>query len=276
MKTSPRLPPSKLPSSSDSFDADELAGFGRLAAGLGPQNALDAPTTPEHRAAPNRESTDLEVHGPELGPIERGIMNPYIPEIPKRGLPPDPHRWQPKSEGRYQRKRGGFDAKIARDGTITFEDKTVKGNPFSAMKFDLTDMAMRAAGIDPYLKEKLDMLDESRDRRATMAANVLRERLDEAVTATPQRLRSLWGRQDLTLADKKRLLFELWDECAEKGARPVVVAAVRVRRRIEAFVRKELPQGTVGGYSDHELQRLNRSRRSKALFAPYPAPQPQP
>jgi hypothetical protein len=140
--------------------------------------------------------------------------------------------------------------------------------PQGQVEFDATDEIMRANGMDPYLRQKLAFMDRTRDERFQIAAVWRSESLREALHQMPGELDRLW-RAGGDPAARRRLLFQLWDECAETGSPQVVATARAVRGTVLAFIRRRLPRGSGHGYSDQELAALNRSRTSRERFAPY-------
>jgi len=134
--------------------------------------------------------------------------------------------------------------------------------------FDLTDWAMRHAGMDPYQHRKLSLLDRTRDERAGMAASAEREDLRDSVAILPRQLAAIW-KQPWPAAVRRRVLFERWDECAEHGTTQVMAGARQARATIVAFIRHHLPAGSGDAYPAAELQALNSRRSSRQRFDPY-------
>ena len=91
---------------------------------------------------------------------------------------------------------------------------------------------------------------------------------DGSQDRTPAILEHIW-RAPGDARRKRRLLFTLWDECAEAGASDVVTTARAVRGAILAFIRRRLPRGSRAAYSDAELDALNAARTSRERFDPY-------
>ena len=177
----------------------------------------------------------------------------------------------PDGNGRRRVDDGPTTAHVERDGRVSFEDKPSVGFELPIItggSFELTDLAMRMAGEDPYSARKLDLLDRTRPERMQMAATERSSNLKDAALRTPATLEGIW-RGPGDLAGKRRLLFTLWDECAETGSAEVLASARAVRASIVAFIRRRLPRGSRAGYSDRELDTLNARRTSRERFAPY-------
>lgn len=161
----------------------------------------------------------------------------------------------------------GWRARILPDGSVRFSDASLRwlGLGFT---FDLTDAVMRAHGDDPYLAAKLQFLKETRTFRRRMRRAWYRRQGRAFLQALPKMLQGI-VRSRLSPADKRRLLFELWDECLETGRSELASMGRLARSRILAFIRKAFPKGTTKGYTQQELVRFNRIRTSKASFDPY-------
>ena len=70
-----------------------------------------------------------------------------------------------QKDGTYKTDKETFGATVARDGTVTITDKPNLQRQGLGAKFDVTDAAMRAQGIDPYASEKRRFLDRTRYAR---------------------------------------------------------------------------------------------------------------
>jgi hypothetical protein len=151
--------------------------------------------------------------------------------------------------------------------------------------FDLTDWAMRLAGRDPYWAAKLAFMDRTRESRAQLAVSHRAELLRSVVTMVRDQAKQAWADPTQTAAQRRRALFELWDDCAEASAEagaktsddPLVEAARRARVALYGFIRAKAPAGGPDAYSAEELAALNRARHSRQAFAPYddlPSPAP--
>lgn len=220
---------------------------------------------------PGRAARAVE---PELGaPPPPSPLAMRVPSLRFTPRPP-PSELVPDRNGRFRVPDGPVTAHIERDGRIKFEDqKSIAFESLVTGRFELTDLAMRMAGQDPYLSRKMALLDRTRDERMRLAAGEAAGNLRDAVAHTPRALEGIWnGPGDP--AGKRRLLFTLWDECAESGSSEVLSAARAVRASIVAFIRRRLPRGSRAAYSRAELEALNARRTSRARFEPYAAQAP--
>ncbi len=214
---------------------------------------------------------------PEGPPPEDALRLPDRTPLPIPGQGPGPlgPRAKPDGDGGYRIERLTFDARVRRDGSVTIEDKS----PSTALNgigisttFDITDMIMRAIGNDPYAYEKLKLLDETREARAEMARADRGVRLHDALARLPRDLGRIWAYTAWSEAERRRILFRLWDEVAEDGDDELLHAGAQVRATIAAFIRRNLPAEGPSAYTAEELERLNGTRQSRARFDPYSQP----
>ncbi|MGE0546917.1 MAG: hypothetical protein AB7O24_22385 [Kofleriaceae bacterium] len=140
--------------------------------------------------------------------------------------------------------------------------------PVVSGSFDVSDAFMRRHGQDPYASKKLKFLDSTRDERAQIGARHREKQLADAEQLVKRNLDRLWAQTPDPEA-RRQALFEMWDECAETGTADLVEAGTAARRMIIGFIRTRLPAGAAGAYSGDQLARLNRSKRSTAVFSPY-------
>jgi hypothetical protein len=148
-----------------------------------------------------------------------------------------------------------------RDGTVAL----IKG------KFDITDTVMRALGQDPYRAERMKMLDATREQRLTLAARDRSARQGQELAALPATLRNIWNDTTRPARERRRSIFQLWDECQEtaEGEAESVAAGTRARRIIVLFIRTEVRAGAPQAYPKEELTALNQARQSRQRFDPY-------
>jgi hypothetical protein len=215
---------------------------------------------------------------------------------------------RPDGPGGYKTDEGPFIARTDRQGRVDFEDRSsfrfdiptprrMARDMGSALErwardprryaeengnqsrialggqIELTDSIMRMGGQDPYAARKMEFLDRTRDERMRIAAAEHARLLRESLHRTGADLERVW-RGPGSAAERRRLLFLLWDECLERGSAEEVRIARAVRGRIVGFVRRHLPVGSRMAYSAAELARLNAGRTSQQRFDPYAAPPP--
>jgi hypothetical protein len=192
---------------------------------------------------------------------------PRVPEPPASGLIPN-------GDGTYRWEGLTFVAHVRGDGTISFSDR----GPFTwdpvlgGVNWDLTDAVMRARGEDPYRYEKHKVMARTFEARAAMRAYHDRVAMQTALDELPLYLYAVWRDPRFTLEERRRILFELWDECAEDGNGLVAAGGAEARRTIEEFVRVHLPAGSPVAFTRGELDGLNARRLSRRGFDPYGAP----
>jgi hypothetical protein len=153
----------------------------------------------------------------------------------------------------YVYQGGGFDAKIAADGSVTMRNRY--GRFFlGGGTFDLNAMVEAAAGNDPYLSERRAFFDTTRAFREAL--------IDRADRSTLVRqLTSIRFDRRLSVAERRARTFAVWDEMVEdeKGAEG--------REILAAFVRSQYTGANQ--FTAQELEAFNARRSSRQAFAPY-------
>lgn len=173
---------------------------------------------------------------------------------------------RPDGGGRYKADLPTFTAKVDPDGKVHLRDKPNWQWKGLGATFDVTDWAMRSAGIDPYAREKLKFLDRTRDQRVAIGREYRREVLAHSAHFMQRNIERLWA-STADLRARKQGLFELWDECAETGSAEQIAGGADARKALADFIKVRLTGAAA--YTAEELARHNRQRRSKATFAPY-------
>jgi len=175
---------------------------------------------------------------------------------------------------------------VAEDGTIRFRDPKgiVRDNsPFQVVgsgvgvgvsgHFDLTDRVMKYAGQDPYAPSKRAIADETREQRLCMARRYQGERQKQELFNLATKVRRLAARADLSPAERRVLVFDIWDECTEDAEAGTDYGAM-ARATILAIVREAFPAGSEHSYQPGEVLALNQRRSSRQRFAPYDSVSP--
>ena len=140
--------------------------------------------------------------------------------------------------------------------------------PVLSGRLEVTDWAMRRAGIDPYSARKLKMLDDTREERAELRRQHHADQLAMTPQTIQRSLEALWAAtQDVAV--RKQALFELWDDCVETGDPAVVDAGAAARRMIIGFIRARLPAGSRDAFTAADIAALARTQHSAAAFQPY-------
>lgn len=171
-----------------------------------------------------------------------------------------------RSQASADRQRSGDVHTDGQDGKP--QSSNVVPVPLIGGGFDVTDALMRRHGQDPYASAKLKALDATRDERAQIGERFRKQELVKASQMMRAAAARAWA-NSASLADRKRALFELWDDCAEDGPPELVEAAARARGFVIGFINARLPAGSDGAFTSEELARLNAHRQSRAAFAPY-------
>jgi hypothetical protein len=149
----------------------------------------------------------------------------------------------------------------------------------------VADLALRR-GQREQARAKQEFLDSTAPLRAALARTHAQAEQRAVRSRLGQELATLWRDDTRSLADRKRELFERWDECEEAPGDVLDRAAKGIsetdaergrggeelRRRIEAFVRQVAPAGSPQAFDAAELSRLNARRSSRQRFDPYAPP----
>ncbi|HEY0990449.1 MAG TPA: hypothetical protein VGD80_25525 [Kofleriaceae bacterium] len=179
-------------------------------------------------------------------------------EIAERNKQLAAEELKPSGRGTYTADAETFTARVDADGGVHLEDKPGKLDP--------QDRIMLAHGIDPYARDKLAMLDRTRDQRVAVGERRRSALLGRAGELMRENIDRLWA-MTTDVAERKTGLFELWDDCAETGSAELVAAASAARLLVIGAIRAWL-RGR-NAYTAAELAQLNARRRSSAVFAPY-------
>jgi len=206
-----------------------------------------------------RLSTEAEVEGSLTGHLRGEAMaRPWL----RRTEP----QLVPRPDGSLQYTGHAFTARIAPDGAVSFSDRDavqademLQGGP---ARFDITDMAMRGAGQDPYAAEREWFMEHTEEVRARLETEARARERDSALRGVPGRLAAIWN-QERPAFLRRRAIFRMWDDCDEEGD------GLSVRRQVIEFVRSEIPQTGTDAFTVDELRRLNAERESTMEFSPY-------
>jgi len=135
-------------------------------------------------------------------------------------------------------------------------------------KLDVTSYLMKKFGVgDAYSARKLKALDDTRLERAEKGAAFKQEQLAHAAQLMQGNLERVWA-ATRDPDERKAVLFELWDECAE-GEGPTGLAGDRARTMVIGWIRAQLPPGSAAAYTAAELALLDGRRTSHQHFVPY-------
>lgn len=180
-----------------------------------------------------------------------------------------------------------FAANVAADGTIEFVDPPREGV--------VSDEGLRISGPADWAVRgseatagaaKLDLIERSAELRKKLSVQWYEDRVDRQLEGLKSELSAIWKNESVPIGQRRRMLFLRWDECeedlghlaavtAEEAAGSVddmrAKAGAEARRRIEAFIRAELPSGSPEAYGAQELKELNAERKSTGRFDPYTA-----
>ena len=243
---------------------------------------LDALATMAPQPLPKREPSPIESEriAGEIADVEQKLHDPgwmarASPEevgALRRSLPGlydarDSEELTPDARGGgYHGEHLTFSEHVDPDGTMHFKDKGnwQQSGPSPAASIRPT----RSCGASA---RSVRVGEAAHPRRH--ARRALRDR--QAVSARPARaLRSaraadarLDWEQTRDVRERKRAVFELWDDCAESGDADLVQGARDARATIATFVQAHLTGSDA--YTPGELAELNAHKMSTATFAPY-------
>jgi hypothetical protein len=190
-----------------------------------------------------------------------------------------------------------FVATLQPDGGVEFRNKLVdvsveaepglggNGERFVTVKveYDPIGVARLSVGRDPSPRVKAKLLAATFEMRMEVATKYHKQRLLDQLGEIQDELDGIWDRSGLSAAERRRLLFELWDDCDEpEGEIPGFESAdasaldesrrayaKAARAKIIRFIRSVAPEGGVDAYTQEELAALNSRRVSTQRFAPY-------
>ena len=204
-----------------------------------PNPALDPNAAPTHAPPPmEAPGTDVESVLEYKRITERATRVPEAWEklFGDRGEPKPDYKVKPKRDGSkvyHDQRADRFDAVMAPDGTLAFDDHHIHAESFRKqwkkwledplhnappmpsllLGIDITDEIMRAHGEDPYSAIKRKLLDDTLPERQKLADQHRRETMAAALAGLRPFLRALVADPRRSTADKRRLLKDLADEC---------------------------------------------------------------
>jgi hypothetical protein len=229
-------PPSAVPPSTQPRDLD--LGLHAQLAPL-PNPAFDPKASPTHAPQPmEAPGTDVESVLEYKRSTERASRLPEAWEklFADRGEPKPDYKVKPKRDGSkvyHDQRADRFDAIMAPDGTLAFDDHHIHAESFRKqwqkwladplhnappmpsllLGIDITDEIMRAHGEDPYSAIKRKLLDDTLPERQKLADQYRRETMAAALAGLRPFLRALVADPTRSRIEKRRLLRELADEC---------------------------------------------------------------
>jgi hypothetical protein len=158
-------------------------------------------------------------------------------------------------DGSYEWNGRHVAARIHKDGRVTYSKRPLRaGTPYDRM--------------DP--EEERRWFEEQAGGLLTALARANeRQTILDALDALPSYLARILDDGRLSLAQRRHILFLLWDEMAESDDRERGWAGAQAREIIDRFIQERLPSGTADGYSAAELQASNRTRAKGIRFEPY-------
>jgi hypothetical protein len=263
-ETTPHLPDTANPAPSNPAPpADEVRPRGPIDLKIhtlptGPESATASTET--HTAGSLRSGTSggrgpWRPRGDAGDPILGKLADTKDEEFPLRRVGSNEYEYSGKA----------FSAHIAPDGRVSFNNKSIRDFKGLSGGFDVTDLMMRGRHEDPYRFQKEKFMQATEALRTKLAQAALRDRQRASLAALPSHLERIW-RAPRPARERRSLLFALWKETLTSDTE-MADAAKEARDVIEEFVRERLPARSSDGFTDEELERLNRG--SSIKFAPY-------
>jgi hypothetical protein len=160
---------------------------------------------------------------------------------------------EPSGGGTYKTEKETFRAHVNPDGSVKLVDKP--------QNMDSQDRMMLEHGIDPYAAAKMAYLDRTRDQRVAIGKRFREQELKKSVIYMQQNIARLWA-MTTDVQKRKQGLFELWDECIEKGSPEEIAGGEAARAFVMSYIRAKVR------YTQAELDKLNTTRLSTQVFAP--------
>jgi hypothetical protein len=207
---------------------------------------------------------------------EEARRDPLAPPVARLGP-------QPSDLPKVIQGGSGVTASVAEDGRIRLHDPKGVGldrSPFQAVgsgvgvgvsgRLDVTDQVMKLAGQDPYGSAKRKLAEETREQRLCMARRYQGEQQKQELFALSTKVRRIASRADLSVVERRGLIFAIWDECTEESGSAADFGAM-ARATILSIAREAFPEGTSEAYRPAELLALNGRRSSLEPFDPYAA-----
>ena len=226
--------------------------------------------------APGQVGYDIEDLHP-IPPLPQTMRSPMpsLPPAPPPNEDGDDDGAKPRfgvfrnDDGSYTADHGAFVARVDRGGRVSFRDR----DSFSGRGAFGVVGALGLVGTwgdrEPNYRQKQHFLEATFDERFSMRADEDDRVMTSALRNLPAYLAAVWLYEGWSVPTRKRILFELWDECAELGNTELRAAGDEARAIVSDFVRRYLPRDGEYAYTVAELHALNAERASAHTFAPY-------
>jgi hypothetical protein len=211
--------------------------------------SCDVPTTTAHDPIPRERAPVCDTRGPRYEIAGGGpVMVRHV-------------------DGSRTIRGRSFVATIARDGSLTIKHPMVRTRAGGLRPRDLP-IELR----DDDRSEERWFREETLGMRIELMQEEARRYADRSIDGLPELLDAIWGERR-SARDRRRLLFELWDDAVEPDDPELGVAGARARAVIAGYVRGHLPAGSADGFTVEELTRFN-ARRPAGMprFTPYELP----
>jgi hypothetical protein len=180
----------------------------------------------------------------------RAVRSLPTVQVGSEGLPMRQH-----PDGSYDWRGQHVAAVIHKDGRVAYSQASAR--PCTSL--DRMDPEQERRWFEEQTAELLTALGRAGERQTIL----------DALDALPRYLARILADRRLTLAQRRHILFMLWNEMAEADDRDRGWAGTEAREIIDRFIRERLPDGSPTGYSPDELAGFNRTRPNGIRFDPY-------
>jgi hypothetical protein len=216
----------------------------------------------------------LATFRPRNQPLALGPKPPALPPGPRPGsfealfnqAPDVLHHKTSESAIGVKREGNGLEARVTPDGRIAFNDPPAVKYTGLGLRFDVSEMAMRAMGDDPHAAQKARIADATREERFCLTLKDAESDKRNALYRLKDNLEQIVADPTLSGAERRAAVFDLWEGCLDASDDVLANAA---RATIVAFIRRSFPAGSRSAYTPVELAMLNRRRNCSRPFDPY-------
>jgi hypothetical protein len=152
-------------------------------------------------------------------------------------------------------------AEVRSDGTVEFHPPAwlhARGNGVFAFGYDRD-----------FSQEKALFLESTFESRAALGVRFRERMARAAVGELPWRARAILCDPERSIEERRRLIYQLWEDAAEPEDAELGVHGAAARAVIERFVAMNLPAGSPVAYTIEELAAINQGRGRMPAFDPY-------
>ena len=147
----------------------------------------------------------------------------------RRGEPtPYRRKWFTNEEGDLELQSKAIAAVIGKDGQITIAERPlIEHKEKNIFHIRYTEWLTRKMGSDPFLSNKLAVLNETRSFRVDRIRRWNKKIMGEALSGLPAELENLWSEEKISLIERERLIRALLEECANTEEGKIAQRTIR-------------------------------------------------